>query len=158
MTVVISAPAAAQCHCNRYFKITRNPKVIWDELCRHPSCREFRWLQWDAAHLPPKLPLPCGRSPFNLIHPSLDRPHPPPQTASRSNQPFCHSTRDRPIDTWDWRQVCTNSCLRLTVSDAANNGDYLRRFTAEVMFLVRSVCLSVCLSVRRITRKLVNGF
>ena len=28
----------------------------------------------------------------------------------------------------------------------------------EVMFLVRSVCLSVCLSVRRITRKLVNGF
>ena len=28
----------------------------------------------------------------------------------------------------------------------------------EVMFLVRSVCLFVCLSVRRITRKLVNGF
>ena len=28
----------------------------------------------------------------------------------------------------------------------------------EVMFLVRSVCLSVCLSVCRITRKLVNGF
>ena len=26
------------------------------------------------------------------------------------------------------------------------------------MFSVRSVCLSVCLSVRRITRKLVNGF
>ena len=28
----------------------------------------------------------------------------------------------------------------------------------EVMFSVRSVCLSVCLSVRRITCKLVNGF
>ena len=28
----------------------------------------------------------------------------------------------------------------------------------EVMFLVRSVCLSVCLSVRRITCKLVNGY
>ena len=28
----------------------------------------------------------------------------------------------------------------------------------EVMFSLRSVCLSVCLSVRRITEKVVNGF
>ena len=34
----------------------------------------------------PKLPLLLRRSP------SLDRRHSPPQTASGSNQPFCHST------------------------------------------------------------------
>jgi len=28
----------------------------------------------------------------HLIHPSLHRPHSPSQTASGSNQPFCHST------------------------------------------------------------------
>jgi len=40
-----------------------------------------------------------GRSPFpfddhhpHLIHQSLDRPHSPSQTASGSNQPFCHIT------------------------------------------------------------------
>jgi len=27
-----------------------------------------------------------------VIHPSLDRPHSPPQTASGSNQPFCDNT------------------------------------------------------------------
>jgi len=36
--------------------------------------------------------------------------------------------------------------------------DLLPPLKKEVMFLVRSVCLFVCLSVRRITRKLVNGF
>ena len=30
----------------------------------------------------------------NLIHPYLFRPHSPPQTASASNQPFCHNTYD----------------------------------------------------------------
>jgi len=35
---------------------------------------------------------PFRRSPPHLIHPSLDRPHSLPQTASGSNQPFCHST------------------------------------------------------------------
>jgi len=46
--------------------------------------------------------LPLQRSPPYLIHPSLDWPHSPPQTASRSNQPFCHNTlcrlTDRPND------------------------------------------------------------
>jgi len=49
-----------------------------------------------------KLFLPFWRSPPHLIHISHDRTHPPPQTASRSNQPFCHSTpfwpTDRPTD------------------------------------------------------------
>jgi len=35
---------------------------------------------------------------------------------------------------------------------------YLPPLKKEVMFLVRSVCLSVCLSVRQITCKLVNDF
>jgi len=35
-------------------------------------------------------PFPLGTwTPSNI--PTLDRPHSPPQTASRSNQPFCHS-------------------------------------------------------------------
>jgi len=48
---------------------------------------------------------------------------------------------------------------------AARAGNLIRLFwmllpppKKDVMFLVRSVCLSVCLSVRRITCKLVNGF
>jgi len=43
------------------------------------------WLQWDAPYLPPKLPLPFDDLHPHLIH--LDRPHSPPQTPSRSNQP-----------------------------------------------------------------------
>jgi len=57
----------------------------------------------------------------HLIHPSLDRPHSPPRTASRSNQPFCHSTSsgqtDRPTDRPT--HGITKSRLRLTESDAA---------------------------------------
>ena len=47
------------------------------------------WLQWDAPNSPPKLPLPFDD---HLIHPSLDQPPSPPQTASGFNQPFCHNT------------------------------------------------------------------
>jgi len=34
----------------------------------------------------------------HLIHPSPERPHSPPQTASRSNQPFCHNSPTKPKD------------------------------------------------------------
>ena len=34
----------------------------------------------------------------HLTHPSLDRPHSPPQTASRFNHPFGHSTLSRQTD------------------------------------------------------------
>ena len=77
----------------------------------------------------PKLPLPCDGLHSHLIHPSLDGPHSPLQTASRSNQPFCRSTpfgqtsdrptdrlrdkrTDRQTDRRDWRQVCTNTRWR----------------------------------------------
>jgi len=38
----------------------------------------------------PKLPLPLDNHHLHLIHPSLNRPHLPSQTAPGSNQPFCH--------------------------------------------------------------------
>jgi len=41
---------------------------------------------------PPKLPFPFDHNRPHLIHLSLDRSHSPSQTASGSNQPFCHST------------------------------------------------------------------
>ena len=47
------------------------------------------------GHLPliyPETASSLRRSPPHLIYPSLDRPHSPLQTASRSNQPFCDST------------------------------------------------------------------
>jgi len=47
----------------------------------------------------PKTAPSLPRSPPHLIHPSLDRTHSPPQTASGSNQPFCHNTLSGPTDT-----------------------------------------------------------
>jgi len=43
-------------------------------------------------HIYPKTALPFDDHHPHLIHPSLDRPHSPPHTASGSSQPFCHST------------------------------------------------------------------
>jgi len=51
--------------------IKRNPKVIWEEPCRHPSrqiittSQSPHRLQRDAPHLFPKLPLPF----FDDLHP-----------------------------------------------------------------------------------------
>ena len=59
----------------------------------------------------PKLVFIYLRSPPHLIHPSLDRRHSLSQTASRSNQPFCHNTlcgpTDRSTDRWS-RSVFRN--------------------------------------------------
>jgi len=113
---------------------TRNPKVIWEEPRRHPSRQRTtpqspHWLQCDSPYLPsPKLPLPFDNRNPRLIHPSLDRRRSPPQTASGSSQPFCHSTLSKQTDTQtdtqtdigDKRQVYSKSHLRLIVSDAAN--------------------------------------
>ena len=57
-----------------------------------PASQSPHWLQWDAPNSPPKLHLPFDDHHPHLIHPSLDRPHAPPQTASGSNQQFCHNT------------------------------------------------------------------
>jgi len=65
----------------------------------------------------PKLPLPLDDHYPDLIHPSLDRPHLLPQTASGSNQPFCHSTLSGQTDTWDWQKVVFLCRLPLYYTD-----------------------------------------
>ena len=57
-------------------------------------------------------PYPLGDADPHLIHLSLDRPHSPCQTASRSKQPFCHSTASRQTNRRARRQACINSRLR----------------------------------------------
>jgi len=76
--------------------------------------------------------LPLGTRGLHLItHPSTDPAHHPssiqiqsavlPQYAPRRDRPTDRQT-DRQADTWDWRQLCTKSRLRLySVSDAANS-------------------------------------
>jgi len=46
----------------------------------------------------PKPPLPLKARGPHLTHPSFNQPYSPLQMASRSNQPFCHSTLCRPTD------------------------------------------------------------
>ena len=43
----------------------------------------------------PNCPFPFDDHHQNLIHPYRYRPHSPPQTASGSNQPFCHKARNK---------------------------------------------------------------
>jgi len=85
---------------------TENPKVIWEEPRRHPSRKKIatpqspHWLQWDALHLPPKLPLLFNDLYLHLIHPSLaDTTHHPTgnQIQSAIFPQFTHQT-DRPAD------------------------------------------------------------
>jgi len=77
---------------------------------------------------PQDYPFPFDDHHPHLIHPFLDRPHSPPQTASGSNRPFCHSTLpDRQTDRWDSRQVCKKSVYALLiVSDALKYCYYMQ--------------------------------
>jgi len=82
------------------------PHSPWQlDRCTHfhtTTQQSPHWLQWNAANSPP----PSCLFPFddhhqNLIHPYQARPHSPPQTASESNQPFCHNSHvrmDRRVD------------------------------------------------------------
>jgi len=54
---------------------------------------------------PRKLSLPFEDNHPHVIHPSLNRPHSPPQMASRCNQPFCHNTLCRLTDRLTDRQL-----------------------------------------------------
>jgi len=58
--------------------------------------------QWGRNPPPWKHPVSIRGCGPHVIHPSFNWPHSPPQTASRSNQPFCHNTlsghTDRPTD------------------------------------------------------------
>jgi len=55
-------------------------------------------------------PFPFDNHHPHLIHQSLDRLLSPSQMASRSNQPFCHSSLLR-TDRWATRMFCTISAL-----------------------------------------------
>jgi len=93
--------------------------------CRSRSTTQQspHWLQWTPQIHPQKCSFPFDDLYSHRIHPSLDRPHSLPQTASGSNQPFCHNTlsghRHTQTDRWDRRQVYSNSAYALLiVSDA----------------------------------------
>ena len=67
----------------------------------------FRPFKRMRAQMPNNARYHARNSPFpfddhhqNLIHPCQARPHSPAQTASGSNQPFCHSSHVR-ADRWD---------------------------------------------------------
>jgi len=51
-----------------------------------------------CAHLLTKCPFHFGDLHLHLIHPSFDRPHSPPHTASTSNQLFFHNSSTRQTD------------------------------------------------------------
>jgi len=70
----------------------------------------LHWLQWDAPHSPPKLPLPLRRSPPKSNTPFPRLTHLPPQTASGSNQPFCHNSLLW-TDRWGRWMFCTSIAL-----------------------------------------------
>jgi len=56
------------CHAHHssqtYDHICNKKSQIWEKPHRRPSHRESYWLQWDAPHLPPKLPLTLRQSPL----------------------------------------------------------------------------------------------
>jgi len=87
-----------------------------------------------ALYSPPNCPFPFDDHHQNLIHPLLDRPLSPSQTASGSNQPFRHSSllcTDRLTDRWSRRMFCTIHERSARYADRerrANNVSTLHRF------------------------------
>jgi len=61
-------------------------------------------LQWDAHIHPQNCPFPIDDHHPDLIYPSVNRPHLPPQTASGYTQPFFHSSPTRQTDQQTYRQ------------------------------------------------------
>ena len=103
---------------------------------RRAASQSPHWLQWDAPNSTPKLSIPFDDNHPNIIHPSVDRPHSPFQTSSRSTQPFYHNTlcgqtdrqaTDRQTDrSTDGPSECCVAYARLIESDAVNNWSSLR--------------------------------
>jgi len=81
-------------------KISTPQQVIWEYRVALAQLRnEVPLVTTGRPKFTPKLPsLPFDDDHPNLIHPSLDRAHSPPQTASGSSQPFCHNTLFGPTD------------------------------------------------------------
>ena len=75
-------------------------------VCRHCKVLDENAEQCQKPRQ--KQPLPLEHVDFYLTHECLGPPHSPPQTASGSNQPFCHNSHVR-TDRWGWRMFSTNS-------------------------------------------------
>jgi len=95
VTVVVSAVTAAN-KINRKSQSKLGRAALLPSRQRISTPHSSHWLQWDAPHLSPKLPIPFDDFHPNPIYSSLNRPHSLPQMASRSNQPFCRSTPSKP--------------------------------------------------------------
>jgi len=85
--------------------LTHISSAPWDQRKPTYSHIHNHWLQWDAPTSPPKLPLLFVDKHSHLIDPFLDQPHLPLQTASGSNQPFCHNTLCKLTDRQTGRQM-----------------------------------------------------
>ena len=72
-------------------------------------------------------PFPFDNHHSNLIHPFLNRPHSPSQTASGSNQPFCHSTLSGPTDRLTDTHTQTDRWARRQVSRISACACYIDR-------------------------------
>jgi len=100
------------------------------------------WLQWDAANSPRNCPFPFDDHHQNLIHPYRARPHSPPQTASRSNQPFCHCSHVRTNTYMGQANVPYHERFALWSDALIIISGYSCKPVANPMCW--SVCLSVC--------------
>ena len=99
------------CHAHHssqtYDHICNKKSQIWEKPHRRPSHRESYWLQWDAPHLPPKLPLTLRQSPLPS-NTSIPRPI----TLTTPNGIQIQSavlSQYRQTDTWDLRQAGKNT-------------------------------------------------
>jgi len=72
----------------------------------------------NAANHARNSPFPLRHVDFHLTHECLSPPHSPRQTASTSNQPFCHNSHVR-TDRWDKRFLRSISAL-LSYSDKSD--------------------------------------
>ena len=100
----------------------------------------------------PKLPFPFNNQHPHLIHPSLDRPHPPSQTASGSNQPFYHNILYGQIDRQTDRTAdgigdkCVPRALTLYYTDrerSANNNMTAALITDRVIIFLLSFQINI---------------
>ena len=74
-------------------------------------------------------------SPTNLIHPSLDWPHSPPQTAHGSNQPFCHNTLCGPTDRWVYPMVQANVLYHERSARYADRERHANNASCSLLFI-----------------------
>jgi len=98
-----------------------SPKIIWEEHVAVPI--GYNGTPHIHIYLQ-NCPFPFDNNHLHLIHPSLDRPHSPSQTASGSSQPFCHSTLAEQTD----RQMVSASGLhqqRLRCIDSERRANYV---------------------------------